>query len=99
MVPLSSIAHYEVSNVPLDVNHQGQFPAVTISFNLAAGVSLERATQIIERAVRDLQMPASITGGFAGNAQVFQQTVATQPILIVAALVAVYIVLGMLYES
>ena len=94
-----SIAHYEVSNVPLDVNHQGQFPAVTISFNLAAGVSLERATQIIERAVRDLQMPASITGGFAGSAQVFQQTVATQPILIVAALVAVYIVLGMLYES
>jgi hydrophobe/amphiphile efflux-1 (HAE1) family protein len=99
MVPLSSIAHFEVSNVPLDVSHQGQFPAVTISFNLAAGVSLERATQVIEQAVRDLQMPASVTGGFAGSAQVFQKTVANQPILIMAALVAVYIVLGMLYES
>ena len=99
MVPLSSIAHYEVANIPLDVNHQGQFAAVTISFNLAPGVSLERATQVIEQAVSDLHMPASVSGGFAGNAQVFQQTVATQPLLIVAALVAVYIVLGMLYES
>ena len=99
MVPLSSIAHYEVANIPLNVNHQGQFAAVTISFNLAPGVSLERATQVIEQAVSDLHMPASVSGGFAGNAQVFQQTVATQPLLIVAALVAVYIVLGMLYES
>ena len=99
MVPLSSIAHYEVANIPLDVNHQGQFAAVTISFNLAPGVSLERATQVIEQAVSDLHMPASVSGGFAGNAQVFQQTVATQPLLIIAALVAVYIVLGMLYES
>ena len=99
MVPLSSIAHYEVSNVPLAVNHQGQFAAVTISFNLAPGVSLERATQVIEEAVRELDMPATISGGFAGNAQVFQESVANQPILILAALVAVYIVLGMLYES
>ena len=99
MVPLSSIAHYEVSNVPLAVNHQGQFAAVTISFNLAAGVSLERATQVIEQAVRELNLPATISGGFAGNAQVFQESVANQPILILAALVAVYIVLGMLYES
>ena len=99
MVPLSSIAHYEVSNIPLAVNHQGQFAAVTISFNLAPGVSLERATQVIDQAVRNLGMPAGINGGFAGSAQVFQQTVATQPILIIAALVAVYIVLGMLYES
>ncbi|HEY5779763.1 MAG TPA: efflux RND transporter permease subunit, partial [Terrimicrobiaceae bacterium] len=96
MVPLSSIAHYEVANIPLNVNHQGQFAAVTISFNLAPGVSLERATQVIEHAVSDLHMPASVSGGFAGNAQVFQQTVATQPLLIIAALVAVYIVLGML---
>ena len=99
MVPLSGIAHYEVSNVPLAVNHQGQFAAVTISFNLSPGVSLERATQVIEDAVRELNLPATISGGFAGNAQVFQQSVANQPILIVAALLAVYIVLGMLYES
>ena len=99
MVPLSSIARYEVANVPLAVNHQGQFAAVTVSFNLAAGASLERATQAIEQAVRDINLPASISGGFAGSAQVFQESVANQPILILAALVAVYIVLGMLYES
>jgi len=99
MVPLSSIAHYEVSNVPLAVNHQGQFAAVTISFNLAPGVSLERATQVIEQAARELNLPATISGAFAGNAQVFQESVANQPILILAALIAVYIVLGMLYES
>jgi multidrug efflux pump subunit AcrB len=99
MVPLSSIAHYEVSNVPLAVNHQGQFAAVTISFNLAPGVSLERATQVIEQAARELNLPATVSGGFAGNAQVFQESVANQPILILAALIAVYIVLGMLYES
>ncbi len=99
MVPLSSIARYEVANVPLAVNHQGQFAAVTVSFNLAAGASLEHATQAIEQAVRDINLPASISGGFAGSAQVFQESVANQPILILAALVAVYIVLGMLYES
>jgi multidrug efflux pump len=99
MVPLSSIAHFEVSNIPLAVNHQGQFAAVTISFNLAPGVTLERATQVIDEAVRDLNLPDTISRGFAGNAQVFQESVANQPILIVAALIAVYIVLGMLYES
>lgn len=99
MVPLSSIAHYELSNVPLAVNHQGQFAAVTISFNLAPGVTLERATQVIDEAVRELNLPASISHGFAGNAQVFQESVGNQPILILAALIAVYIVLGMLYES
>jgi multidrug efflux pump subunit AcrB len=99
MVPLSSIAHYQIANVPLAVNHQGQFAAVTISFNLAPGVSLERATQVIDEAARKLNMPATVSGGFAGNAQVFQQSVANQPILILAALLAVYIVLGMLYES
>jgi len=99
MVPLSSIAHYEISNAPLAVNHQGQFASVTISFNLAPGVSLERATQVIEQAVRELEFPATISSGFAGSAQVFQASVASQPILILAALVAVYIVLGMLYES
>ncbi len=99
MVPLSSIAHYKIANIPLAVNHQGQFAAVTISFNLAPGVSLERATQVIDEAVRKLNLPATISGGFAGNAQVFQQSVANQPILILAALLAVYIVLGMLYES
>ncbi len=99
MVPLSSIARYEVSNVPLAVNHQGQFAVVTVSFNLAPGVSLERATRVIEQAARELNLPATISGGFAGNAQVFQDSVANQPILILASLVAVYIVLGMLYES
>jgi hydrophobe/amphiphile efflux-1 (HAE1) family protein len=98
-VPLSAIAHFETSNTPLSVNHQGQFPCVTISFNTAQGVSLGEATQIIERAARALGMPSGIRGSFAGTAQVFQSSLATQPLLILTALIAVYIVLGMLYES
>jgi len=99
MVPLGSIAHYETVNTPLAVNHQGQFPAMTISFNLAPGVSLGQATEAVDRAVQSLGMPSDISSGFAGNAQVFSESLSTEPILILAALIAVYIVLGMLYES
>jgi hydrophobe/amphiphile efflux-1 (HAE1) family protein len=98
-VPLSTIAHFQLDNMPLSVNHQGQFPCITISFNTAPGVSLGEATQIIEEAVKDLGMPATIRGNFAGTAQVFQSSLSTEPMLILTALVAVYIVLGMLYES
>jgi multidrug efflux pump subunit AcrB len=98
-VPLSAIARFETTNTPLSVNHQGQFPCVTISFNTAAGVSLGEATQIIEKAARELRMPSSIRGSFAGTAEVFQASLSTQPLLILTALIAVYIVLGMLYES
>jgi hydrophobe/amphiphile efflux-1 (HAE1) family protein len=98
-VPLSAIARFETTNTPLSVNHQGQFPCVTISFNTAPGVSLGEATQIIEKAARELRMPSSIRGNFAGTAEVFQASLSTQPLLILTALIAVYIVLGMLYES
>ena len=98
-VPLSTIAHFQLDNTPLSINHQGQFPCVTISFNTAEGVSLGEATQIVERAKRDLGMPSTIRGNFAGTAQVFQASLATEPLLLLTALIAVYIVLGMLYES
>jgi multidrug efflux pump subunit AcrB len=98
-VPLSTLAHFQLDNTPLSVNHQGQFPCVTISFNLAQGVSLGEATKIVEKAKRDLGMPATIHGNFAGYAQVFQSSLSTELFLVVAALIAVYIVLGMLYES
>ncbi|MBX6419864.1 MAG: efflux RND transporter permease subunit [Nevskia sp.] len=98
-VPLSAVAHFESGIAPLTVNHQGQFPVVNISFNLAPGVSLGEATQLIEQAMLDLRMPASIRGGFAGNAQLFVSSLSTLPLLILTALLAVYIVLGMLYES
>jgi hydrophobe/amphiphile efflux-1 (HAE1) family protein len=98
-VPLSTIAHFQASNTPLSVNHQGQFPCVTITFNTAPGVSLGEATQIIQRATKELGMPSGIRGTFAGTAQVFQSSLATEPLLILTALIAVYIVLGMLYES
>jgi len=98
-VPLSAIAHFDTTNTPLSVNHQGQFPCVTISFNTAPGVSLGQATEIIERAARELRMPSGIHGSFAGTAAVFQDSLSTQPLLILAALIGVYIVLGILYES
>src|SRR5882724_601046 len=98
-VPLSTIAHFETSNTPLSVNHQGQFPCVTVSFNTGPGVSLGEATQIIERAARELGMPSGVRGSFAGTAQVFQASLSSQQLLILTALIAVYIVLGMLYES
>ena len=99
MVPLSTVAHFQPGNTPLAVNHQGLFVASTISFNLAPGVSLGQAQQAIEKAVSGLDMPATVHGSFEGTAQVFQQSLANEPILIAAALLAVYIVLGVLYES
>jgi hydrophobe/amphiphile efflux-1 (HAE1) family protein len=98
-VPLSTLAHFQLDNTPLSLNHQGQFPCVTISFNLAQGVSLGEATQLVEKARHDIGMPATVRGNFAGTAQVFQASLSTEPLLILTALIAVYIVLGMLYES
>jgi len=99
MVPLSAFAHFGPGNTPLAVNHQNLFVASTISFNLAAGVSLSQATAAIEDSMARLGVPASIHGGFQGTARVFQQSLANEPFLIAAALLSVYIVLGILYES
>jgi multidrug efflux pump len=98
-VPLSAFTHYETKNTALAVNHQGQFPAVTISFNLGEGVALGDAVTDIESAVLQMGLPADIHPTFQGNAQAFQSSLSTQPWLILAALIAVYIVLGILYES
>jgi multidrug efflux pump len=98
-VPLSSFTHFQASNAPLAVNHQGQFPSVTIAFNLAPAVSLGQAVEAITDLERQLGMPASIHASFSGTAQAFQTSLANEPMLILAALVAVYIVLGILYES
>jgi multidrug efflux pump len=98
-VPLSALAHYETSSTTLAVNHQGQFPAVTLSFNLAPGVALGDAVALIEGATREIGLPATIRGSFAGTAQAYQSSINDQPLLILAALVTVYIVLGILYES
>ncbi len=99
MVPLGSVARVERSNTALSVNHQGQFPASTVSFNLVPGFSLSEATKVIDDRINQMHMPGSIHGSFQGTAKVFQQTLSSQPLLILAALVAVYIILGMLYES
>jgi multidrug efflux pump len=99
LVPLSAFTHYAPSTTPLAVNHQGQFPAVTMSFNLAPGVALGDAVIKVERAMRDMGVPSSIRGSFQGIAQAFQDSHASQPYLIAAALMTVYIVLGILYES
>ena len=99
MVPLATFSHYQPSNAPLAVNHQAQFPSVTISFNLGEGVSLGEATQLIERANREVDLPNTIHASFQGTAAAFQSSLSSEPILIAAALAAVYIVLGMLYES
>ena len=99
MVPLSAVAHYAPGNAPLAVNHQGLFVASTISFNLNPDVSLGEASQAIEEAMARLHVPATIHGRFQGTARVFQQSLENQPILIMTALLAVYIVLGVLYES
>ncbi|HSX79467.1 MAG TPA: efflux RND transporter permease subunit, partial [Candidatus Saccharimonadia bacterium] len=99
LVPLSAFTHYASANTPLAVNHQGLFPAVTISFNLTPGTALGDAVTAVERATREIGLPAAIRGSFQGTAQAFQDSLASQPMLIAAALVAVYIVLGVLYES
>jgi len=98
-VPLSAFARFAPSTTALAVNHQGQFPAVTISFNLAPGVALGDAVTAITDATRTMGMPAGIRGSFMGTAQAFQASLANQGLLILAALVTVYIVLGILYES
>ncbi len=98
-VPLSAFAHLGAYSTPLAVNHQGQFPAVTISFNLAPGVSLGEATRVIEQTELGMRLPASIHGSFAGTAAAFKDSLSSEPLLILAALLAVYIVLGILYES
>jgi hydrophobe/amphiphile efflux-1 (HAE1) family protein len=98
-VPLSSFTKYVPSNTSLQVNHQGLYPAVTISFNLALGVPLGNAATVVEKAMRDLGVPSTVHSGFQGTAAAFQDTAKSQPLLILAALVTVYIVLGMLYES
>jgi len=99
MVPLSAFSHYAAGNTPLAVNHQGPFVAATISFNLAPGKSLSDATVAVADATRQIGMPSSIHGSFQGTAQTFQDSLNSEPVLIAAALVAVYIVLGVLYES
>ena len=98
-VPLSAIAQHGPEVAPLSVNHQGLFPAVTISFNLRPGVSLSDAVDAIGEAEANVRLPSTITTGFAGTAQAYQQSLGTEPLLIATALFSVYIVLGMLYES
>jgi multidrug efflux pump len=99
MVPFSAIATFDRSRTSLAVNHQGQFPAATISFNLLPGYSLGEAVDRIDQAVNTMRLPANINGIFKGTAEAFQQSLSTQPYLILFALMAVYIVLGILYES
>jgi len=99
VVPLSAVAHYEANTAPLSVNHQGQYPSVTISFNLAPGVSLSDASRAVVETEQKLGMPNTIRGMFSGTLQAFNDVLATQFLLIVTALLAVYIVLGILYES
>ena len=99
MVPLSVIAKYETQRTSLTVNHQGQYPAITLTFNLAPNVSLGQAVTALEQAQREMGMPSAIHASFQGTAQAFQESLKNEPYLILAALVAVYIVLGILYES
>jgi multidrug efflux pump len=98
-VPLNVFTNVTETRTPLTVSRQGQFPAVTVSFNLAPDTSLGDAVQAIERVTRKIGLPPSIRGSFQGTAQVFQSSLRNQPLLILAALVTVYIVLGILYES
>ncbi len=98
-VPLAAFAHFASTNTPLAVSHQGQYPSVTLSFNLAPGVSLGEATEMIEQAERSIGFPSTINASFQGTAAAFQSSLQSEPLLILAALVTVYIVLGVLYES
>ena len=98
-VPLSAFTHFEPAPTNLAVNHQGQFPSVTLSFNLAPGVALGDAVIAITNAMHDLGLPQSVHGSFAGAAQAFQASLSSEPVLILAALLTVYLVLGILYES
>src|ERR1039458_1175188 len=98
-IPLAAFTHFTPSNIPLAVNHQSQFPSVTISFNLAPGISLGQATLAINNAQRSIGFPATIQASFQGTAAAFQDSLSSQKLLIVTALLTVYLVLGMLYES
>jgi len=99
LVPLAAFAHYQLEDTSLSVNHQGQLPSVTLTFNLPVGGALGDAVTAIEKAQEKIRLPASIRGSFMGTAQAFQASLANEPVLIAAALLAVYIVLGVLYES
>ncbi|MGA7513849.1 MAG: efflux RND transporter permease subunit, partial [Candidatus Sulfotelmatobacter sp.] len=98
-IPLAAFTRFVPSNIPLAVNHQSQFPSVTISFNLAPGISLGQATQAIEKVQHSINFPTTIQANFQGTAAAFQNSLSGEPVLIVTALITVYIVLGMLYES
>ncbi|HEX7200962.1 MAG TPA: efflux RND transporter permease subunit, partial [Dongiaceae bacterium] len=98
-VPLSAVAHFTPKVEPLSVNHEGQFPAVTLSFNLAPGVSLGQAVDRIQALETSLRVPPTLDGAFQGTAQAFQSSLSSTPLLVAAAIFAVYVVLGMLYES
>ncbi|MGA9393139.1 MAG: multidrug efflux RND transporter permease subunit [Candidatus Sulfotelmatobacter sp.] len=98
-IPLAAFTHFAPSNIPLDVNHQSQYPSVTISFNLAPGISLGQATLAIENAQRSIGFPSTIQASFQGTAAAFMDSLSSEKYLILTALIAVYIVLGMLYES
>ncbi|HKN17684.1 MAG TPA: multidrug efflux RND transporter permease subunit [Candidatus Sulfotelmatobacter sp.] len=98
-IPLAAFTHFTPSNIPLAVNHQSQFPSVTISFNLAPGVSLGQATLAIEKVQRSIGFPTTIQATFQGTAAAFKDSLSSEPVLILTALITVYIVLGMLYES
>ncbi|HEX3684486.1 MAG TPA: multidrug efflux RND transporter permease subunit [Bryobacteraceae bacterium] len=98
-VPISTFTHFKTALTSLTVNHQGQFPSITLSFALAPGAALGDAVTIVQRAEQEIGMPANVRGAFAGTAQAFQQSLKSEPLLILAALITVYIVLGMLYES
>ena len=95
----SAFTRYEANTAPLIVNHQGQFPCVTISFNLAPGYSLGEAVDAINKAQQEIGMPISVQGAFQGTAAAFRASLANEPLLILAAVITVYIVLGVLYES
>jgi multidrug efflux pump subunit AcrB len=99
LIPLKQAMNRSYSRTPLSIGHQGQFPATTISFNLAAGSALGPAIEAVKRTETEIGMPASVHGGFQGNAQAFTSSLSSEPILIILALIAVYVVLGVLYES
>jgi len=99
MIPLGAVSHFDLANTALSVNHQGQFPADTISFNLEPGYSLSDATETITAIADRLHLPADIHASFQGTAKVFEESLSSEPLLLGAALLAVYIILGMLYES
>ncbi|MHB1959964.1 MAG: efflux RND transporter permease subunit, partial [Acidobacteriaceae bacterium] len=99
VIPLNAVATAQAGSTPLQVNHTGLFPSVTVSFNLAPGMSLSDATLLVNRMQRRLNTPSSLHGFFAGTVQAYQQSLKTEPVLVLTALLAVYIVLGILYES